>query len=380
MWELIPTFAACCFFAGVSHVSSQRDKLGNYIKREKFFYCIAVAILICFVGLRTMYNDTGAYIFTFENCIDNTVPFFSYFKEISWKIGDNPLFYITNNTLALMHFSVQSMMMFYAAVTIIPIFWFIDKYSSNVFLSVYLSFTLDLVMFSCAALKQCVAIAIGLIAIDKFLNKKYVFYVVLLIIAILFHPYILLFFLAPFLMFKPWTNKTYWLLIISVIGGLLLQVLMSRVTAFTAALGDGYSTEELSSGAGVNFFRVAVSAVPVLLSFILKKKIPQEDYTKELSLILNFSMVFAGLMFVSMFGTAFFFTRVAYYFLIFPVIILPWLFRYFDERYRTLIILVAVVLYFFYLYYGAVMSSSFDDMFSKITLKEYLKNDLDLLP
>lgn len=195
----------------------------------------------------------------------------------------------------------------------------------------------------------------------------------------MFHPYILLFFLAPLLTFKPWTKKTYWLLLLSIVIGLSLKTLITNVTVFTMLFGDEYNIEDLLSGKGIDIFRFAVAVVPLVLSFIVKNNIPDSDYDKTQCLLMNFCMVFVGIMFVSLFGTAYFFSRVAYYFLVFPIIVLPWLLNYFDPKYKSLVIFAAVILYFAYFYYGYGMSNFFDEHFERITIKEFIHNDLGLL-
>lgn len=376
MWKLMPTFLISCVIAGFSHMFSTYDnRLGRYINKDRILYFVMIVIMTGFVGLRTRYNDTATYIESYVYFVSSSGSVFDGLNFI--KIGGNPGFMLMCNILKHLGFSNQLFLMFFALITVPVYLWFINKYTSNIFLSTYLLYTMGVYTFTLAAIKQCLAVAIGLVAIDMCLNKKYFRFVLLILLACTIHPYVLLFLVTPFLKFKPWTKNTYRLLLAFLLFGILLQAMMGSIIDVTSMLGKEYTQEEMS-GAGVSFFRFAVCAVPLLFSFAVRKNIDEYSFEDdEIDYIfMNLSMLNSLFMFVALFGTANYFGRLANYFLIFQTISLPWLFKYLNNRVKYIFVFTAVVCYFLYFAYGNAMlheGYNFDDMFSRITIKEFFK-------
>ena len=93
------------------------------------------------------------------------------------------------------------------------------------------------------ALRQCIAIAICLIAVDCFLTKKYALFVLLVLFATTFHQYAFIFLIVPLLSFSPWTSRTYIVVFLFLIGSFGMQSILEAIDDFTLAMGKTYSTE-----------------------------------------------------------------------------------------------------------------------------------------
>ena len=225
-----------------------------------------------------------------------------------------------------------------------------------------------------AAVKQCVAIAFSLLAVDRYLNKKYIPYVLYILIGMLFHPYSLMFFILPLLDFRPWSTKTWIMLLFFFIAGLTLQQLLGTVVSVTSMLGEGFEAEDLS-GEGVNPLRLAVVSVPVIISFFTRRVIDSEN-DREQNLILNLSMLNATIMFIGLFGTAIYFGRLANYFLIFQCVSLPWIIKHFEVRSKRYITLATILGFSAFSYYENAIANGFDMNYSAITLIDYIKTVL----
>lgn len=372
MTELLPVFFIGCALAWFSNAFSTFDeKIGRYRRKDYILYFILVVVLTFFVGLRTRYNDTATYIESYEYLISAKTPIFEDINIL--KIGGNPGFMVMCKILKHLGFSNQLFLMFFAVLTLPTYFWFVNKYTSDVFLSIYLIFTLGVYTFTLAAIKQCLAVAIALVAIDGLFKKKKYRFVILILLSSTIHPYTLLFLATPFLRFKPWTKKTYWQLVVFFSFGISLQLLMGRVIDVTSMMGKEYSAEEMS-GAGVNIFRFGVCAVPLVLSYIVRRNIADDFYDEVNNTILNLSILNSLFMFVALFGTANYFGRLANYFLIFQAISIPYLLKYLNPKYKSLIVIVAIALYFVYFYYENSMLAvgyRFDDKFARVTVKEF---------
>lgn len=368
MSELLPVVLTSMILAVLSHYTSVYERNGmRYVRREWVFYVAMAVVMILFVGLRRGYNDTYFYRHAY-----NLIEAGPVFAGIDWRIGNNPGFSVLNQLLVNLGVDVQTYLMVYAAITVGIYLWFIRKYSCNIWLSVFLFMMASGFVFTLAAIKQCVAVAFCLVGVDRAIQKKWIPFVLWVVLGSLFHAYSLMYLITPLLLFTPWTKLTYWMLAAFAAAGVLLQPLMGTVISITTMLGEEYDAESFG-GEGVNPFRLAVVAVPVVLSFMTRKVIAQKN-DRTMNLMVNLVTVNAAIMFVALFGTANYFARLANYFLIFQCITIPWLFSNFDRATRRWLIPAAVVCYMAYFYYANVINQHFDSGFSSVTLREWLSS------
>lgn len=371
MSKLLPVFIFSLIMAYISDKRAHIDfnKFGDKIYRhkEKIFFFLMAVVAIVFVGLRTSYNDTETYRYSYElmpTGMGNIL-------NLDLSLGSNPGFNILNTILKTIGFSTQDFLMIYAVVTVGIYFWFVRKYSDNIWLSVFLFFTMGCYTFTMAAIKQCVAVAFCLVGIDRLLREKKISFVFWILLASTFHPYSLMYLIAPFLMFKPWTNKTYILLAVFGLIGLGIQPLLGTVVDITTMLGEEYDAATFT-GEGINIFRLAVVWVPVIVSFFVRKYL-REANTKKDNLILNLTILNAEIMFIGLFGTANYFGRLANYFLIFQALCLPHLFNGFTTGSKRIITFLCVFCFLLYFYYANVINQYFDNGFYSISFLSYIR-------
>ena len=370
MWELVPTVCISLLMAMISDFFSKKDdKLNHYTNKAKFLWILIPIIIGVFVGLRTGYNDTYAYIQTYKLTPDG----FN-FENISFDFGDNPGHAILTRITKSFGFSVNAYFMIYSIATYFIYIWFIHKYSTDFLMSMFLFICLVLT-FPMAAVKQSIAVAFCLIAVDKAINKKWFWFIFWIFIAETFHAYSFMYVLVPMLFFLPWEDKkTYMWIVIFFFIGLLLRPMLGSVLSITDSLGEEYTVEDFS-GEGVNPFRLLVCLVPLVLSFILRNKVtdPKYEMMREDNICMNLSFLNGEIMFVALFGTTNYFARLANYFYIFPVIALPRLFNMIQPKWRLPLKLAVIVCYFAFFYYSNILAYSvpFDDTFRRISLNEF---------
>lgn len=381
MKEILPIFISTMVLVLFSQLFSPRDQITkNYIQKEKLLYLIATISMALFVGLRTRYNDTTTYketyiwlIFEDGSLLDNVGG-----GKINWlALGENPAFTFVQNVFKHLGFSTQTFLLIFSIFYIVVFMWFIQKYSKNFFFSVFLFFTLGLFSFSCAAIKQCTAISFGLIAVDLYFAKRSKLWFLPILIGSLFHPYILFFLIVPFVRFKPWSKKSYWLVGGFFLFGVTLQFLMSTIVDITTMLGESYSNDEFT-GSGVNPLRVLVYLVPLVLSFIIKKERTYDNGDEDiiLNVFTNLSMINGLLMFIALFGSAIYFGRLAEYFTIFSIVVIPYQISKMKNGFSTIISIAAFIFYFIFFAYECLKGGldTFDNMFDKMTIKEYIES------
>lgn len=379
MIEVLPLFIFSCVFAFFGHVFSGRDELRLQYTRKSLIIDFIGIVIAVFAGLRTRYNDTFTYRETYDVFISSEGSLFddvlSPTGKIQWtSIGSNPGFSFIQNVMKHNGFEIQDFIMAFAIVTILIHFWFIKKYSSNYFMTIFLFFTFGTFAMTIAAIKQCFAVAMGLIAIDGYLSNKKSRFILFILIGMLVHPYVALFFFAPFFLFIPWkTKKTKFLIGGFLFVGLIFQLVIGRIVDLTTWMGEEYTVSELT-GNTVNPIRAVVYLVPIIISFIVRKNIPNEYYDRKTCLFVNFTMLNGLLMFLALFGNAIYFGRLSNYFSIFTLISLPWMLSFINDKYKDLVQIASIVLFIIFYWYESTQggTGTFDQMFDKISFSEYL--------
>ena len=346
-------------------------------KKSTIFYIALVTILICFAGFRGSYNDTWNYrdVYTYL-----ATGFPEAWDTISWTLGTNPAFNIIQAWFKTYNTDVHLFLMFFSFWTVLLFMAFLKKYNPNFVLTVYFFFTMGCYMFTLAAIKQCMATAICLMAIPFAMKKKWGRFILLVGFAALFHPYALMYLIVPFMTFRPWSRGTYILLVSIIAGGFMFQPLLGTVIDITAAIGEEY-TESTFSGQGVGIPRLVVRWVPVVLSFVYRKTLFANS-SKEDNLFINLSMVYAGIIFVGLFGTALYFGRLSNYFSMMPVIALPWMLAKIKKVYPQdgrLLLFLAVTCYFVFFYFSNTIENQFAVGYEALSLSNFLKILFDAL-
>lgn len=326
---------------------------------------VLIVYLSFFAGLRTHYNDTSTYISLYKT----QKAFPAILTEISWKLGDNPGFVLANSVMKTAGFRTQTFLLVYSFIFVSTVVVFLKRYSDNFTLSVFLFVCAHGYLFSFAAIKQCMSIAIGLVAIPYALKHKWIRFTALILLAATFHPYILLFLLIPLLRFKPWSAGTWWMLALTLIAGLTLPNIINAIVNTASLLGDGYNANDFI-GEGINIFRVLVACVPAVLSLVYRRYLDDNDV--RYNIFTNCCFLYACIMIIGLFGTANYFGRLAYYFVLFPAVIIPSILEKIPTKsgsYLTGLMLACYVMFFFY---GNAINESFAQAFSRITIWSYL--------
>lgn len=378
MIQLLPVIFSTVFLGFFSHVFSTYDtQLQTYTKRNTLLWGILFCILVIFAGTRYNYNDTLVYIGVYE---DDVVPLsLESLKQINYSLGENPGFYVFLQLLKLFRFTSQSFIFLTSIITVGLFMWFIRKYTTDLFMSVYLFVIFGGYDFMLAGIKQSIAMAFSAVAVDRIINNKKVSFVLWIALASTFHPYALMYLICPFLFFKPWTKRTWYLLGVFAVFGLSFQFVLPQIVDITTLMGETYTIESFSMG-GVNPLRAAVCCVSIFLSYIVRNQINDTYFDRTNNIIINLAMLNGELMFVGMFGASLYTGRLANYFILFQLLAIPYLLKFINPRYKSVIYVSALVMFFLYSIYGNVyahgIDQSFDRLYHRYKLFEYLEQGI----
>lgn len=364
LWILLGVSLAMAFAIDQRDGELRRD--GVY-RRDTLVTWMLILVLGFFCGLRTRGNDTVTYRETYEYL---TPEWSEITEENTPEFSKGLGFFYISSILKTLDFSTQDYLLFFAFATVIPYVLFVRRYSWSMVFGVFLMLATGFYTFSLAAIKQCMATGICLMALDFALEKKWIRYCLMIGLAMLFHPYALVYFLVPLMMFKPWTGRTLLYVVLFVAAGFYLDTLLGTVLDVTDMMGASYD-EETFKGEGVNIFRVAVSFVPLGLAAVYGKELFR-DSSKEDDLMFNLAMLNALIMFVGLFGTANYFARLANYFLPAQIIVLQWILRKAHPRDKAWLIPACVVGYLIYFVYEHAILRQFDQSYHHISIWNYL--------
>lgn len=365
MTDLVLLLIITMLLAKCAHRSDLRYENCRNRKRALLFTVLIIILLAGFAGLRTQYNDTGAYRHGYELITESS------WEESDKSIGSNPLFNWVNCQLKMHGVPTQDFLMFWAFVTVGCYMLFCSKYASDYPLTVFLLFTTGCYTFVFAGIKQAAAVGIALIAVMLALKRRWLLFIGCVLTAAFIHPYALMFLLVPFLTYKPWTGRTYLLLLLAVLGGLMLRPLLGTVVNITSMLGEEYTVSTFT-GEGVSVFRVIVCNVPLMLSLMYRKRLFADSSETE-NLFMNLALLNGAIMFVGLFGTANYFGRLANYFLIFQCLALPWMLRKIGGKEGRVLTLLMLLGYAAYFYYANAINQPFDQGFARLSLQEYFE-------
>ena len=245
------------------------------------------------------------------------------------------------------------------------------KYSENFVFSILLFFTLGLYVSNFAAMKQCIAMATLTYAIPKLLEKKYVQYYIIVLVATLWHSYALMFAILPIFTRKPWTTVTY-LTIAAVIAVLLtFETTISEFLEYAEDLGKDISETEVFETDSINVFRLAVFGVPPLLSFIFQSRL-KSGMVRDENVMVNMSILSFLIMCLGLASAGNLFGRSAIYFEIGTIVILPWIVRkLFTKKSAELVFGIAALSYIAFFMYDI---RNFSSGYRAITFVEFINS------
>ena len=326
------------------HTDSERRA-----KKLDIFCFFLIFALSMFAGLRVDYNDTAAYINGFRNAIS---PREFLADPERTDLLHNPAFYFFQSWLRTITGNAQIFVMVTSIFVEFSMVRFLKQYSRSFSFSVYLFMTYGTFVFTLAAMKQVMAMAILTYAFPALENKKWLRYYLLVFIAMLFHTYAISFAILPLFRLKPWSWFTYVFTAILIFVLLNFRDAMSDFLDFADEMGKSIAEYEIFDENTVNIFRVLVYAVTPAISFVFQKDLFRYSGPRE-CIMTHMSIISLALMIMGTVSGANMFARMAMYFEMGTLVCLPGMLKkcFHGKRYQ-LVSLVAILCFFAYFVYA----------------------------
>ena len=375
MLKILLLCLGCTWLTEQSHLHNpvQRIYWGrgeHYIRQPVDMYLvIGIIWLTCFAFLRTNYNDTGSYINAFHNAQSLRAGLASgeYFDWI-----ENPLSSVYRDLMRGITSNYHIYFLLPALLHGVALMQFCKKYSVKPALTLLIYFGLGTyVMMFLAAFKQGMAMIILLLALPYAHDRKYGTYVLLVLLAMLFHFYAIVYLLVPMLFGKPWGRTTWIMLGITVATLLTYNSTLGALMAYVDEMGGDIAAEELFDGNSINVLRVAVYWVPGLLALVFRHYV-NHNSTRMENLFVNMSVLCACILSIGLSEGANLYARMAGYFEIAIAVAMPYIIRkIFNKESERLVSNVAAVLFFGYFCYEFMISKNFGAEYRAISLGQF---------
>lgn len=354
-YVLIFLWLGICAFLSKSIVLKRSETISG-VEVERYSVLFAVVLimpLVIFAGLRTKaFGDTAAYIQSY-----NSLP--TDFSELQNKLSSNVkdagfvvLSFVLKNIFGD---SVKLYLLTFSFIQGIIISLFYRKYSTSFIFSVFLFVaSTDYIAWMFNGVRQFLAVTIIIAATPFLIRKKYVPYILVVLLAATMHQSALLVIPIAFIVQgKVWNKKT--LLFVALV---LLSIVF--LNEFTSLLNDSLQNTQYAnvvndykeiSDDGTNPLRVIFYSLPTIVSFFARKTINQAN-NKIINICVNMSIVSSALYLVSMFTSGIYIGRLPIYFSLFNYILIPWEIKHLvSDKYRNLVKVAVIVIYLLFFYY-----------------------------
>lgn len=329
--------------------SIKRGVIQKYNNGTTCFFAVLVLTLPVFlIGMRTDFIDTWAYLYEFKNLPTNWVELSSDFEDskgVGWLIYEWIIKrFITQNP--------NTFLMITAIIQAGAILKLYFKYSNDYPFSVLLFFLSCSFTNMMNGIRQFLAVALLLYFADWIFQKKYLKFLVVVLLAYTIHVSAIIWLPIMFVVHgKPFNKKT-------MLFSVLVVLAVFSVDSFTNLLEDslegtaydGY-TSQFASDDGSSIMHTIIAAVPVVLAYVCKDKIAEINDTK-INIMINISVVCTMVSLLANFTSGILIGRMPIYFTVFNYALLPWLFNAFDKKTEKIIRTLCALGYgAFFVYY-----------------------------
>ena len=351
-WYLFILLIVMHWFASEANQTYTIRINGRKEKRYKWLPVLIIVIpMIITAALRkNTFGDTGIYIADFRNLS----PYINDIPEMLAADGKDKGFSVFGVFIKI--FFGDNYKIYFCIIAAICLFcvaYVYRKYSCNFAMSMFLFLaSSDYLTWTHNGMRQFIAVCIIFASTKLLLKKKYVWYVLIVLLASTIHATALLMIPICFIVQgKAWNLR-------SIVFTIVVLVVMNFSGALTDLIVDfmtdtHYSSEvdQFLETKGTNILRVLVFMIPPIFAFIFRRNVYAANYP-ILDLSVNMSIISMGAYIISAVTSGIFIGRIPIYFSLYNYILLPWLVEnVFEKRSQKLVYTIMIMCYICYYYY-----------------------------
>lgn len=345
-----------CIGAGLLLYKMPKAQLLVQGKIEYRWYWFTAMILvfpyILWTGYRGIFVDTGAYIRHFMESSSelSSIPKMILSDEKDW--GFYTLMVLAK---AAGIKSYQTFFLIIATVQLLCMIYIFRRYSTDMWISffVFIAST-DYMSWMQNGIRQFTAVCILFAAFELLVQKKYVWFTIVTLIASTIHGSSLLMLPFAYIMVGPALNRKTYLMIAAVALMIpftdtvspILEQLLSDTQYNDVMTGDIWANDD-----GTNIVRVLVYSVPALIA-LLGRRYLRGSNDRAADMCINASMITMAVYVVSSVTSGIYIGRIPIYTTLHGYTVLPWLIdQIFEKTTARLIKLLMVMFYLAFFVY-----------------------------
>lgn len=349
MTILLPTTLLIVLFSFIKNNDIDSEK------ENKIFFTLTAIFLIAVAGLRSRYvgtSDTNDYANMFEN-LSSYTSFGSYFAGILKKgkflIFSECAFHLFCYLLSKISDNAQFLLLVTSAINVLSVLFFIKNNSKNTEVSTIGYICLGSFTFAMNGMRQALAMSICLLSFEFVKKKKFIPFLLTVILAMLFHKTAFIFLVVYFVHNIRWNRFN-----ITVLPILLTAFVFfaDEITViFDEATGKEYADSESFSSGGIVTILIYLLCIGLTL---LKPKTLKNNNIRTAFILSLFGLF----LYLARYFVIDIFERVSYYFFFFILMLLSSIVD--ESENRNLMRLLVIILSVFLFAYRLI-GSSFED-------------------
>ncbi|MDT2747772.1 EpsG family protein [Vagococcus fluvialis] len=303
-------------------------------KRANFLLVLFFVFIVVISGYRYVGTDVPAYKIYFESIDAYSLSFPLYEKG----------YFVLNKIISFFTNDFQYVLIVTALITLIPIYTTIKKYSINPFLSLFYFISFYFYFNSFNLVRQYLVVSFLFYSVKFIFEKRLIPFVLTVLVASLFHMTALFFIPFYWLCRIKYRSFTYLILMIASVCISFLTPTLIRIIAKLVPKVASYINYDVQ-GASANF-TIIFTFCAFVVAILLKEKI--EKIEKNSIIYINFVFFAFCLSLLSINNIIFF--RLASYFYIFIILLLPLLFYSLDKKLKPITYFLSSLLLIMYYY------------------------------
>lgn len=357
-WYLFVLIFAVGLFANITGQVYTENSYGQREQRYGWLPVLIVLVpLIYLAGTRDdmRFGDTSAYRIGFHAMPSSLRGLAGYFTDSSKDRG------FTVFTVFLKSFIGENDVLYFlivAAICLICVFCIYKMYSCNFIITIFLFIaSADYIQWTYNGIRQFLAVSLIFACTGLLLKQKYVSVVIVILMASTIHASALIMLPIVFIVQgKPFNKKTVFFLFAMLVAIAFIDQFTDIIANIMENTQYSGEVDQFLSTEGTSIQRVLVYSMPAFIALLFRKRIEMAN-NQLINMAVNFSIATFGLMFLSAFSSGLFLGRLGIYTSLYNYILLPWeVENIFTKSSARLIYALMIICYFAFYYYQVVIT------------------------